>query len=165
MFLFEIKDANTRFALRLAWLSFLGLHVPGFASSLTTDGKVNWDDRWNRGYLTNSSHLDAIFPSESSQKLVTTGAAAAAGVVVGREKEYANSFEIPVREWQRGVMGCLDIAVNASKELRNWWSQEDVAGIDVLVLRRIFAQLRMGNKDVAWDELALAFESAVNLKK
>lgn len=162
-FLFEAKHPNTRSALRLAWLSFLGLHVPGFATSLSMDHDLNWDDRWNTGYLTNQPHLDVIFPTESNQKALTTESAA--GVLVGREKEHANSFAIPVKEWGKGVVGCLDAAVSRSKELRTWWNQEDVAGVDVSIVRRLFAQMRMGNRDVGWDELALAFESAVNLKK
>ncbi|KAF9455047.1 DUF1740-domain-containing protein [Macrolepiota fuliginosa MF-IS2] len=160
-FLFEARFPSTWSTLRLAWLSFLGLHVPGFVASLT-DHDLNWDDRWNMGYLTNQPHLDIIFPTDANRKALTTESSA--GVLVGREREYANSFGIPVRVWGNGVVGCLDAAVNGSRELRSWWTQEDVAGVDVLVVRRVFAQLRTGSRDVGWDELALAFESVVNLK-
>lgn len=162
-FLFEIKYPSTRDGLRLAWLSFLGLHVPGFPTSLSNDHGPNWDDRWSMGYLTTRPHLNAIFPTESSKKAITTDSAA--GTLVGREKEYAESFKIPVREWGKGVVGCLDIAVNGSKGLRSWWNEEDIAGVDVPVVRRVFAQLRTGSRDVEWDSMALAFESAVNLKE
>jgi hypothetical protein len=162
-FLFEIRRPGTGFAFRLAWLSFLGLHVPGFATSLTTDFGTNWDDRWNAGYLASQLHLDKIFPTESDQKAVMTESAA--GVLVGREKEYANSFRIPVKEWGKGVVGCLDVVADGSKGMRSWWNQEAVEAVDVSIVRRVFAQLRMGSRDVAWDEMALAFESAVNVKK
>ncbi|KAJ3569428.1 hypothetical protein NP233_g5061 [Leucocoprinus birnbaumii] len=161
-FLFEIRRPGTGFAFRLAWLSFLGLHVPGFATSLTTDFGPNWDDRWNTGYLTRQSHLDVIFPATSDQKAVMTESAA--GVLVGREKEYSNSFSIPVKEWGKAVIGCLDVVADCSKGKRSCWNQEDIEGVDVSLVRRVFAQLRMGARDIAWDEMALGFESAVNAK-
>ena len=161
--LFEMRYRETRLAFRLAWLSFLGLHVPGFTTSITADVASNWDDRWSAGYLTTQSRLDTIFPISSDQKAVMTESAA--GVVVGREKEYANSFSIPVKEWGTPAVDCLDIVVDASKSLRSWWNQEDIEGSDVLLIRRVFAQLRMGIRDIAWDEMALGFESAINVKK
>jgi len=57
--------------------------------SFTTDAASNWDDRWSAGYLTTQSRLDTIFPTLSDQKAVMTECAA--DVVVGQEKEYANS--------------------------------------------------------------------------
>ena len=161
--LFEMRCLETRLAFRLAWLSFLGLHVPGFTTSITTDAASNWDDRWNAGYLTTQSCLDTIFSASSDQKAVMTESAA--GVVVGREKEYANSFSIPVKEWGKSAVDCLDIVADASNGLRSWWNQEDIEGSDVLLIRRVFAQLRMGSRDIAWDEMALGFESAINVKK
>jgi len=51
------------------------------------------------GYLTTQSRLDTIFPTSSDQKAVMTESAA--DVVVGQEKEYANS------SYQRiGEAGC-----------------------------------------------------------
>jgi len=58
-------------------------------------------------------------------------------VVVGREKEYGNSFSIPVKEWGKSTVDCLDIVADASKSLRSWWNQEDVEGSDVLLIRRL----------------------------
>jgi hypothetical protein len=161
--LFEVRRQGTPNALRLAWLSFLGLHIPGFAASLSSNHDTNWDDRWNTGYLTSRPYLDAIFHAESSGRILTTESAA--GVLVGKEKEYADSFRIPVKEWGGNVLECLDFSVTGSKELRSWWNEEDIAGVNVLVVRRIFGQLRAGNKDAEWDTMALAFESVVNMKK
>lgn len=162
-FLFDIRYHGTRLAFRLAWLSFLGLHVPGFAASLTTDSVSNWDDRWSAGYLTTQSHLDAIFPALSDQTAVMTESAA--GVVVGREKEYSSSFSIPVKEWGKSAVDCLDVVADPSKGLRSWWNQEDVERLDVVLIRRVFAQLRTENRDITWDEMALGFESTINVKK
>jgi len=57
---------------------------------------LNWDDWPSAGYLTTQSRLDMIFPTSSDQKAVMTECAA--DVVVEREKKYANSFSIPVKE-------------------------------------------------------------------
>jgi len=111
--------------------------IPRFARprSITTDAASNWDDRWSAGYLTTQSRLHTIFPTLSDQKAVMTECAADA--VVGREKEYANSFSIPVKEWGKSTVDCLDIVADASKSLRSWWNQEDIEGSDVLLIRRL----------------------------
>ena len=98
--------------------------IPRFARlrSITTDTASNWDDRWSAGYLTTQSRLDTIFPTLSDQKAVMTECAA--DVVVGREKEYGNSFSIPVKEWGKSAVDCLDIVADASKSLRSWWNQK-----------------------------------------
>ena len=44
--LFEMRYLAARLAFRLAWSSFLGLHVPGLTTSITTDAASSWDDRW-----------------------------------------------------------------------------------------------------------------------
>ena len=61
----------------------------------------------------------------------------AADVVVGREKEYGNSFSIPVKKWGKSAVDCLDIVADASKSLRSWWNQEGIEGSDVLLIRRL----------------------------
>ena len=35
----------------------------------------------------------------------------------------------------------------------------------MLVIRRVFAQFRMGSRDIGWDEMGPGFESATNVKK
>ena len=35
----------------------------------------------------------------------------------------------------------------------------------MLLIRRVFAQFRMGSRDIGWDEMGLGFESAINVKK
>ncbi len=37
--------------------------------------------------------------------------------------------------------------------------------LDVLLIRRVFAQLRTENRDIIWDEMALGFEYTINVKK
>ena len=43
---FEMRYLVARLAFRLAWSSFLGLHVPGLTTSITTNAGSNWDDWW-----------------------------------------------------------------------------------------------------------------------
>jgi hypothetical protein len=45
------------------------------------------------------------------------------------------------------------------------WTKEDVAGVDVSFVRKVFEQCRMGDDDVEWDVLALAFEAAIDVKR
>ncbi|XP_006454634.1 hypothetical protein AGABI2DRAFT_114375 [Agaricus bisporus var. bisporus H97] len=142
--IFEVRHSNTLDALRLAWLSFLGLHIPGFATSLSSDHEANWDDRWNMGYLTTRPYLDAIFRPDR-----TAG---------------CSQPNRQLEQWGGNAMDCLDMTAHASKELRSWWNEEDIAGVNALIVRRIFAQLRTGSKDADWDTMALAFESAINIK-
>ncbi|KAF9022470.1 hypothetical protein BDZ89DRAFT_1102857 [Hymenopellis radicata] len=53
---------------RLTWLSFLGLHIPGFEEHYFGAGGATtcWDDRWCYTHLTSSSHLDALFPPKDA---------------------------------------------------------------------------------------------------
>jgi hypothetical protein len=145
-------------AIRLAWLSVLGLHIPGFAESLSADRYANADDRWCCTYLSSPSYLAAIFPSEATQKRIT--ADSYAGIIVGREREYANGFG-PVKNWGHGVIGTLE-SIDGKSGL---WTREDVQGVDGPLVRRVFAQLRPEVEDVEWDMLSLAFDSATNIKR
>ncbi|KAF9015505.1 NRDE-2, necessary for RNA interference-domain-containing protein [Cyathus striatus] len=99
-------------AFRIAWLSILGLEVPGFVSSLSTLRDLNWDDRWSKGYLVRPSYLNMMFPEASPKVPLLTDATA--GTVIGREKEYENSFG-PVKCWGLGVRGPLDIGPGGEK--------------------------------------------------
>ena len=71
---------------------------------------------------------------------------------------------VPVKEWEKSAVDCLDIVADASKII-SWWNQEDIEGSDVLLIRRVFAQFRMESRDIGWDEMGLGFESAINMKK
>jgi len=73
---------------------------------------------------------------------------------------------VPVKEWEKSAVDCLHIVADASRiiKIRSWWNQEDIEGSDVLLIR-VFAQFRMGSRDIGWDEMSLGFESAINVKK
>ncbi|KAF8078751.1 NRDE-2, necessary for RNA interference-domain-containing protein [Lyophyllum atratum] len=163
--LVRLESPAAKNAFRLAWLSFLGLHIPGFSASLSGSSEINWDDRWNLAYVTRRPYLDALFPSDATHNRLTTEAFA--GVIVGREKEYASGFG-PVKCWGYGVFGPLDwLGVEKperGKAQVGIWRRADVEGLNVGFITRIFAQLRLGAEDWKWDNLTLAFEAALNVK-
>jgi len=164
--LLHLESSGAKNAFRRAWLSVLGLHIPGFSASLSNSHEINWDDRWNQGYLTRRSYLDALFPRDAIQNRLTTEAFA--GVIVGREKEYASGFG-PVKCWGYGVFGPLESPGidRREKGIANvgMWGREDVEGLDESFIMRVFAQLRLGADDVEWDILTLAYEAALNVKR
>jgi hypothetical protein len=144
---------------RLAWLSFLGLHLPGFR--LSASSELDWDDRWNLEILTRTATLNSIFPSEGIHTPLLTDAVA--GVIIGRERQYSSPFG-PVRCWGYGVCDALDLASAepGKHQRRGVWSHNDIAEVDRNIVRHVFSSLRMGKNDVEWDSLALAFELADN---
>lgn len=162
--LLAIQSPRAKNALRLAWLSLLGLHIPGFSASLSSGSQqnlkqINWDDRWNCAHLTRPGYLAAIFPADGAPKRMV--AEAVAGALVGREKQYASGFG-PVRCWGYEVLGPLDVEMGS----QGMWGKEDVEGLDVGFIRRVFGQLRLGVEDDSeWDVLALAFEAALGVKR
>ncbi|CAA7259932.1 unnamed protein product [Cyclocybe aegerita] len=159
--LLNLTSERAKDAFRLAWLSVLGLHVPGF--SLATSHELDWDDRWNLDYLTNTHYLNSIFPADSNRNKLATDSVA--GVVIGREREYSSPFG-PVQCWTRGVSGPLDLtsAEPGKTSRRGLWTAGDVVGVNETVVRRIFASLGFGQNDEEWHALTLAFEVALNPK-
>jgi hypothetical protein len=157
--LLDIRGRHAMEGFRLAWLSFLGLHLPGFRLSASLE--MDWDDRWNLEFLTRAPILNSIFPSDGIHTPLMTDAVA--GVIIGRERQYASPFG-HVRCWGRGVCDALDLASAEPGKLqrRGVWSQNDIAEVDSNIVRHIFLSLRMGKDDVEWDSLALAFELGDN---
>ena len=167
-----LRTSEARNAFRLAWLSSVGLVVPGFHRSLADpQGKELddcWDDRWCFTHLCKPSYLNALFPEVHDVQAVKTDAVA--GALVGREKEYASSFG-PVKNWSYGVleplqpiMGRVNEKGKRKDKRYSMWQNEDVETIHEDLVRRIFAQLRQGEDDTEWDIPALAFEAALSVK-
>lgn len=159
--LLELRSRDAKHAFRMAWLSFLGLNLPGF--SLATNDEGDWDDRWNLNYLTTPQTLDCVFPSNTEKNNLSTDAVA--GVVIGRERVYHSPFG-PVRCWGRNVSGPLDLAsAEPGKVLkRGVWSKGDLPNLEEDFVRRLFLGLKISRDDIEWDVLTLAFELAVNPK-
>lgn len=158
-FLFELTSKRSKGLFRLMWLSHVGLHVPGLEALAGTDD----DDRWTQVRLVSRPYMDAIFPSSTDAH--SSPAESHAGVLVGREKQYMDSFG-PIKTWSHRCIGPLEVSEFRNGKAR-WamWTKEDVAGVDVEFVRTMFDQCRMGDDDVEWDILTLAFEAAIDLKR
>ncbi|KZV75506.1 DUF1740-domain-containing protein [Peniophora sp. CONT] len=163
-FLFTLSSQRARSAYRLAWLSLLGLHVPGFETSLDPQSsRATMDDTWAMQHLCAPARLDALFPSSTSQR--AGEADAHAGVLIGPEEHYAPSFG-PVKNWAYRGLGPLEGMDFPPPPGARWalWDTCDVADVDVTLARNIFAACRTGTDDVEWDALTLCFEAAVSNK-
>jgi hypothetical protein len=154
--LVSLESMQVKYKFRLIWLSFLGLHIPGFSASLSEISSENLDDRWCDTHLITSSYLRSIFPPDVMSKRIT--AESHSGVLVGGEKQYSNSFG-PVHNWGYGAVNPLD------DQNHSLWSHRDVGNVRADFVRKIFEQCRMGNEDVEWDTLAITFEAAINVKR
>ncbi|EIN14098.1 hypothetical protein PUNSTDRAFT_140471 [Punctularia strigosozonata HHB-11173 SS5] len=163
-----LTTREAKLIFRLCWLSDLGLPIPGLTTAMSPSST---DDRWASSYLATPSHLSAIFPPATMAKRRIT-ADSHAGVLVGREREYASCGPwSPVKSWGRDTFGPLDSLATRLREsdrsreggLR-WWSLEDVQDVDVNLVRRVFEHCRCGPHDIEWDTLALAFEACIDVK-
>ena len=158
-FLFELTSKRSKGLFRLIWLSHLGLHVPGLEALAGNDD----DDRWTQVHLVSRSYVDAIFPSSIDTQ--NSAPESHAGVLVGREKQYMDSFG-PIKNWSHRCIGPLEVSEFRNGKAR-WamWTKEDIAGVDVEFVRTVFDQSRMGDDDVEWDLLTLAFEAAIDVRR
>ncbi|KAF8530991.1 NRDE-2, necessary for RNA interference-domain-containing protein [Gautieria morchelliformis] len=160
--LVEITTPEAKHAFRIAWLEFLGLHVPGFVRSLDeySTEKAD-DDTWSCTHLTRQAYLQQLFPSRTKGN--DTGWDAYAGTIIAHEKTYGSTFGC-VKEWGFGVFGALE-GVNGGEG--RLWEEIDVKGIHKEPVRRIFEQLRQKitpHHDEEWDVMAIAFEAADSIK-
>ena len=158
--LVPLRTQRAQDVFRRAWLSFIGLHIPGFLESLSRHPDDNTDDRWAYDYLVSSSYLNAIFPPPDTLTSRIT-ADSQAGVMVGRQREYGSGFG-PVKDWGNDAIAPFD-ALGSNKWMM--WTSEDVQGVNVNLAREIFRQCRLSGSDTMWDILYLSFENAVNLKR
>ncbi|KAF9076152.1 NRDE-2, necessary for RNA interference-domain-containing protein, partial [Rhodocollybia butyracea] len=155
--LLNLQTQRAKNAFRLAWLSTLGLHLPGFSTSLSTSGE-GWDDRWSYTFLTQPTFLDAVLPSSDSPPVSLT-ADASAGALVSPQKTYKKSFG-PMKNWSWGSLRFFDPVFGST----GIWERLDIADVDSAFVSRIFSSLRLGPGDVEWDLLSLAFGAAANVK-
>lgn len=161
----NLTSQKTKHAFRLIWISFLGLHIPGFAASLSPRPSESMDDRWAYDAFANEHKLNAILPRDNKRHLIT--ADSIAGVLVGRERAYSSEFG-PVKNWGYDIIDPLDSLLDSNGRGKGaFWDQQDVAGVDSELIRRVFKACRLGGvdgKDAEWDALALAFEAAQSIK-
>ena len=157
-FLFSLTSNRSKALFRLIWLSFLGLHVPG----LETMAGATDDDRWTQLHLVSKLSMESIFPHLADEQGFAPESHA--GVLVGKEKQYAKSFG-PIKNWTYRCVGPLEVSDFRNGTARwGMWTKEDIVGIDVELVRAVFEQCRMGDDDSEWDILSLAFEAAIDVK-
>ena len=156
--LFSLTSNRSKALFRLIWLSFLGLHVPG----LETMAGATDDDRWTQLHLVSKLSMESIFPHLADEQGFAPESHA--GVLVGKEKQYAKSFG-PIKNWTYRCVGPLEVSDFRNGTARwGMWTKEDIVGIDVELVRAVFEQCRMGDDDSEWDILSLAFEAAIDVK-
>jgi hypothetical protein len=173
MLLLPLASPGSKDAFRRLWLTFLGLPLPGFVAALPNSeagadvdaSGASVDERWGSTHFARVPVLAAVFPDPAATAQRIT-ADAYAGVLVGREREYVGSaLALPVREWSQGAVGPLEALGPPEAPTNVGWCPVDVAAVDAGFVRNVFAQCRLGRGDEAWDVLAVAFESAVNIKR
>ncbi|THH06938.1 hypothetical protein EW145_g3737 [Phellinidium pouzarii] len=155
-FLFSLQSAKGRDRFRLVWLSFMGLHIPGLSSSLSSSSTAS-DDRWADTAFMQPEFLEKLFPKRNSAHLDV--ADSLVGVTIGREKIYKPSFEA-VKAWSLGVLEPLE-GLTIDGRYRMWEKRKIVesdGGVHSAI-GHIFKQVRRESEDLQWDILGLAFEA------
>ncbi|TFK56970.1 DUF1740-domain-containing protein [Heliocybe sulcata] len=159
------ESTKAKHAFRLTWISYLGLHIPGFVSSLSFRPLGNLDDRWAYTQFSEEYKLNALLPLESKRRVITSDSFA--GALVGKERRYSSEFG-PVKDWAFGIIDPLESLLDGEGKGRcAFWDKQDVAGVNVDLAKRVFECCRLGGldgEDAEWDALALAFEAALSVK-
>ncbi|TFY71447.1 hypothetical protein EVG20_g1553 [Dentipellis fragilis] len=157
-FLSTFLSVRGKSGFRLVWLSFLGLHVPGLETLLSSSETT--DDRWCEIHLSSTPYLASIYPPAPEQRRIT--GSSYAGVLIGQQEEYASGFG-PVKTWGYRAVGPMDVFGDT-----NWgmWTREDVQGVNVEFIRRVFERCQLDTKgdDAEWDVLNLTFEAVLSVK-
>ena len=150
------KTVRAKQVFRLVWLSFLGLHMPGFSKALSDLAGENWDDRWCYTFLTRPAYLRTLFPKDVMTKRLLSDAQS--GAIVGGERMFSNGF-VPIKNWDYGI---VDVHGGL---LGDNWTKRDFEHVDEGFARRIFQQCRVESDDRWWDSLAIEFEKVLNSKR
>lgn len=114
-FLIHLRTSNGRAKFRLVWLSYLGLHVPGLSSALSSTD-LSSDDRWADTAFSQHRFLQKLLPETKKLPLIT--ADSYNGITIGREKAYAQSFDA-IKSWGLGVLEPLE-GLTVDGKFRTW---------------------------------------------
>jgi hypothetical protein len=141
------------------FLSFFGLHTPGFLESLS---ELNWDDSWAHSRFRTAEGITAIVPPQLSHAVLNDSIA---GVSVGREHLYSQSFNGPLVQCSLNLLRPIESSLDGRGEgAASFWSSRDVEGLDHDMIRRLFEEFAM-EEDQEWNLMRLAFESLINVKR
>ncbi|KAJ7225643.1 NRDE-2, necessary for RNA interference-domain-containing protein [Mycena pura] len=161
--LLHLESRRAKDMLRFAWLTVIGLNLPGFpgTDNLEAHSLVDLHDKWFHAYLNRPAFLDALFPAKVSTSRITNDAVA--GTTIGRVREYTNGLGCPILSWAWGAIRPLEVP-SSDGRTKSLWNKKDLEGVDVAFVGNVFRQLRLGNDDLEWDLYALAFAGASSLK-
>jgi hypothetical protein len=132
LLLFDIQTAEARHGLRLAWLNFIGMHIPGLTGFLS-QGDYHRDDVWAQNHFTRKPYMRHLFPDNVKRKEQSWDAVA--GTVIAREVAYGHVFGC-VREWGKGVLSPVEVIDSLAI-----WNKDDIDGIDKILVRCVWHTL------------------------
>ena len=173
-YLTEVTTDRGKECLRLVFLAFLGVPIPGIDSHLcslspSTSYKKSservvdlqlWSLSTDAGWPSNPLSL---FPPPNVSRPITWESIA--GVTVGMEHQVASGFG-PVHHWGYGTRRWLD-GIGKSCEQRVWEGESYGSAVDSI--RKSFEQLRATIADeatkVEWDSMAVAWEASISTKR
>lgn len=164
-YLVDITHTDALKALRLVWLALLGLPTFGLDERLSrlAGHSSTRANVWTRVDLASPVFIDNLFPNNGS--MAKPEWESHNGVIVGAQLADRSGFGV-VKNWPFGHLEPLDaIKVGPAKDIKYWDSLE-VRSCDATVVRNVFKHLRQQwDDDGDWDQLSLAFEAALNIKR
>lgn len=173
-YLTEVTTDRGKECLRLVFLAFLGVPIPGIDNHLCSLSPPTsyrqssergadlqlWSLSTDAGWPSNPSSL---FPPPNVSRPITWESIA--GVTVGMEHRVASGFG-PVHHWGYGTRRWLD-GIGKTCEQRVWEGGSYGSAVDSI--RRSFEQLRSTMADeatkVEWDSMAVAWEASISTKR
>jgi len=173
-YLVDVITDRGRECLRLAFLAFLGVPIPGvdnYIHSLSPSVSYSssservvelqlWSLSTTAGWPLNPLSL---FPPLGVSQTITCESIA--GVTVGMEHRVASGFG-PLRHWGYGTRGWLD-GIGRTCEQRVWEGESYGSTVDAI--RLSFEQLRTTMADkatkVEWDSMAVVWEASISTKR
>ncbi|KAF7306805.1 hypothetical protein MIND_00472200 [Mycena indigotica] len=153
--LFPMRTSEAKNLFRYAWISLLGLNMPSFPY---IGDKLY--DKWALSSFVRPASLNRLFPVSQQQTRITSDAAA--GTIIGRQRDYANGLECPIVSWGWDAFQPLDVP-SASGKSTVLWKSADLVDVNTGFIANLFQQLRMPD-DHIWDSYALAFTCAGSIK-
>ncbi len=173
-YLTEVATDRGKECLRLVFLAFLGVPIPGIDNHLCSSSPSTsytpsservvdlqlWSLSTDAGWPSNPSSL---FPPPNVLRTITWESIA--GVTVGMEHQVASGFG-PVHHWGYGTRRWLD-GIGKACERRVWEGESYGSAVDST--RKSFEQLRATMADeatkVEWDSMAVAWEASISTKR
>ncbi|KAF7320303.1 hypothetical protein MKEN_00815100 [Mycena kentingensis (nom. inval.)] len=158
--LFSLQSENAKNVFRYAWLSLLGLNVPGFPAAFLPTSGSEVLDRSLPDHLLRPASLNRLFPPSENRSRITNDAFA--GTTIGRERDYSDGFDCPVLHWGWNQIAPFGVPRSDAKA-KAIWTAADLDDVDPVFVGHLFRLLRQPN-DTLWDSYALAFAGASSLK-